>query len=164
MAWNFTLPEHCKIVSGTNAGPVTTNGVVTLDSISMKNAIKVWIVAQLIHTAGAAEVITPMVGATVATAVTAITFTTPWWLNAATATTDTLVRQADAVTCAFTVAVTGQLMVIEIDPADALAQNITFDCLGGSISTSATAANFVSVNYFIQERYSQSTPPAAITD
>jgi hypothetical protein len=55
-------------------------------------------------------------------------------------------------------------MVIEIDPADALAQNITFDCLGGSISTSATPNNLVSVNYFVQERYAQSTPPAAITD
>lgn len=164
MAYNLTLPEHFKIVSGTLLGPVTTNGVVTLDNISMKNAVKVWIVAQLIHTAGAAEILQPLLGTSVAACATAITFTTPWWLNAATATNDILVRQADATAPAFTVAVTGQLMIVEIDPADAAAQGVTLDCLGATISSSATAANFVSVNYFIQERYAQSTPPSAIVD
>lgn len=163
MAYNLTLPEHFKIVSAT-AGCLTTNGIVTLVNISLKNAVKAWIVAHFVRTAGAAEVIQPLLGANVTTCVTAITFNTPWWLNAAVATTDTLVRQADATAATMIVAVTSQLAVIEIDPADMAAQGVTLDCLGGTISASTSATSFVSVLYFIQERYAQSTPPTALTN
>jgi len=164
MAWNLSLPEHCKLVSATPLGAQTTNGAITLRPISMKNCIKVWLVAVFQQDVAIATTIQPLVGATVATAVTAITFNTPWWLNANVAATDTLVRQADLTIATLTNVATDMMVVIEIDPADVLAQNVTFDCLGGTISASQQPTNLVGAIWVIQERFGQSTPPTAITD
>ena len=158
---NIFLPEHFKIVAATPAGPVTTNGGVVFDAVNMENAIMVWIVAQFHQEVAHATTIQPVLGATVAPA-TAITFTTNWWRNADMATTDTLVVQTDAVSCACTAAATDQMIVIQIDPAECAAQGTTLTYLGGTIATSAQADNYVSATYFIQERYPQATPPTAI--
>ena len=158
---NIYLPEHFKIVAATPEGPVTTNGGVTFDVVNLENAVMAWIVVQFHQAVAHATTIIPVVGTTVAAA-TAITFTTNWWRNADIGTTDTLVAQTDALTCACTAAATDQMMVIQIDPAEVAAQNATFSYLGGTIATSALATNFVSATYFIQERYPQATPATAI--
>ena len=158
---NIYLPEHFKIVSSTPAGPVTTNGGVTFDAVNMENALMVWIVAQFAQDVAHATTIQPVIGATVAPA-TAITFTTNWWRNADMATTDTLVAQTDATSCACTAAATDQMIVIQIDPAECAAQGTTLTYLGGTIATSAQATNFVAAFYFIQTRYPQATPATAI--
>jgi hypothetical protein len=158
---NIFLPEHFKIVSATIEGPVTTNGGVTFDAINLENALMVWIVAKFHQHAGHATTIQPVLGTTVAPA-TAITFVTEWWRNADIATTDTLVAQTAAVSCACTAAATDQLIVIRIDPADCAAQGTTLTYLGGTIAAGAGASNFVSATYYIQERYPQATPPTAI--
>lgn len=158
---NIFLPEHYKIVAATSAGPVTTNGGVTFDVVNLEQAIMVWIVAQFHQEVAHATTIQPVVGTTVAAA-TAITFTTNWWRNADMATTDTLVAIADATACPCTAAATDQMIVIQIDPAEVAAQNVTFSYLGGTIATSGQADNYVSATYYIQERYPQATPATAI--
>jgi len=158
---NIFLPEHFKIVSATPAGPVTTNGGVTFDVVNLEQAVMVWLVAQFHQDVGHATTIQPVVGTTVAAA-TAITFTPHWWRNADMATTDTLVAIAAATTSPCTAAATDQMIVIQIDPADVVAQNATFSFLGGTIATSAQANNYVSATYFIQNRYPQTTPATAI--
>lgn len=158
---NIFLPEHYKIVGATEAGPVTTNGGLAFDVINLEHAIMVWILAQFHQEVGHATTIVPVIGVGFAAA-TPITFTTNWWRNADMATTDTLVAIADAVTCPCTAAATDQMIVIQIDPAEVVAQNVTFTHLGGTIATSAQANNFVSATYFIQTRYPQATPATAI--
>ena len=164
MAWNLTLPEHCKLVSATPLGAQTTNGAITLRPVSMKAAIKVWLVAVFQQDAAIATTIQVNAGASVTTAVTAITFLTPWWLNANVAATDTLVRQADLTIATLANTATDQMAVIEIDPADVLAQNVTFDCLSGTISASQQPTNLVGAVWVIQERFAEATPPTAITN
>jgi hypothetical protein len=164
MAWNLSLPEHCKLVSATPLGAQSTANAITLRPISMKNCIKVWLVAVFQQDVADPTTIQVNAGASVTTAVTAITFLTPWWLNANVAATDTLVRQADLTIATLANVATDQMAVIEIDPADVLAQNVTFDCLSGTISGTQQATNLVGAIWVVQERFGQSTPPTAITN
>src|SRR3990167_6283455 len=120
------LPEQFKVVTATKI--TTTNATVTFDNVSMKNAIAVWLVADYNQAASHATVITPKLGAVVATG------TTP------------------------------QLIVARFDPAQCIAQNSTFDCIGGTIATSSQATNYVSAKWFLEMKYAQAPPPAAITD
>lgn len=157
---NIFLPEHFKIVTAT--APVTTNGGVTFNNVQLRDAIMVWIVAEFTQAVAHATTIQPVVGATDAACTTSITFSTEWWSNVDTGSTDTLVAQTDATSCACTAAATNHLLVIKIDPSDVVAQNSTYDWLGATIATSAQATDFVSADYFIQTRMPQSTPRSQI--
>ena len=163
MAYPFCLPENYKLIAATPQGCDNDNGGVTFDSISLKYAHKVWIVLQSQQAVGHASVVNPMVGLTVAAANVAITFAARWWLNVNIAATDTLVEQTAATTMAFDVAATDQMMVIEIDPEDVLAQLGTYDCLGGTV-TATGQDNYVSAMYVAAVRYEQATPPSMIVN
>ena len=154
------LPEQFKIVTGC---PVTTtNGGLTCDYVSLKNINMAWIVIEALQAVGHATVVNPRRATLVdGTGSVAIAHNAPNWLNANIATTDTLVRGGDGTTAAFNVAATNQLMVIQIDPAQL---GDTFDVLGCVFTTGGDATNYVTVTYFLETRYAQATPPAAITD
>ena len=156
------MPEQFKIVSGT-AGIVTTNGGVTCDYVSLKNVNMAWIVLHFLQAAGHATVVNPRRATAVApTGSVAIAHNAPHWLNANIATNDTLVRGADGTTATLDATLGAhQLLVIQIDPAQL---GDTYDVLGCVITTSGEATNFVSVVYYLETRYGQATPPAAITD
>jgi len=158
---NIFLPQHFKIVSAT-AGCRTTNGGVTFDNIQLRDAMMVWIVAHFRQAVAHATTIQPVVGATDAGCTTSITFSADWWSNVDVSSTDTLVAQTAATSMACTAAATDHLLVIQIDPSDVVAQNATYDWLGGTIATSAQATDFVSAVYYIQTRQPQATPRAAI--
>lgn len=158
---NIFLPQHFKIVSAT-AGCRTTNGGVTFDNIQLRDAIMVWIVAHFRQAVAHATTIQPVVGATDAGCTTSITFSAAWWKNVDVSSTDTLVAQTAATSMACDAAATDHLLVIQIDPSDVVAQNATYDWLGGTIATSAQATDFVSAVYYIQTRQPQATPRAAI--
>jgi hypothetical protein len=158
---NIFLPQTFKIVSAT-AGCRTTNGGVTFDNISLKNAQMVWIVAHFRQAVAHATTIQPVLGATDAGCNNNITFDAHWWKNADVATTDTLVQDTAGTSMACDAAATDHLLVIQIDPSDVIAQNGTYDWLGATIANSAQANNYVSAVYYIQTRYPQATPPAAI--
>lgn len=158
---NIFLPEHYKIVSAT-AGCRTTNGGVTFDVIDLRNAHMVWIVAHFRQAVAHATTIQPVTGISLASCATAITFSADWWSNVDVSSTDTLVAQTAATSMACTAAATDHLLVIQINPADIVAQLSTYHCLGGTIATSAQATDFVSAIYYIEERYPQATPRTAI--
>ena len=154
------IPEQFKVVAGT-AGIVTTNGGVTCDYVSLKNINMAWIVLQFYQAVGQATVVNPHRATAVApVGSVAIAHNAPHWLNADVATSDTLVRGADGTTATLDAGQTDQLLVIQIDPAQ---MGDTYDVLGCVITTSGQA-NFVSVVYYLETRYAQATPPAAITD
>lgn len=158
---NSFMPEKYKIVSGT-AGCVTTNGGVTSDIISLRDAQKVYLVAHFKQAVSHATTIQPVTGISIASCATSITFSARWWKNADVSSTDTLVAQTAGTSMACTAGATDQLIVVEIDPADIVAQLGTYVALGFTIATSAQATDFVSAVYYIETRYPQATPPAAI--
>lgn len=157
---NIFLPEHFKVVSAT-AGCRTTNGGITLDNIKLSDAITVWLVAHFRQAASHATTI-QLGGAATDTSVTSITFSAEWWKNADISSSDTLTAQTAATSQACTAGTTDQLIVIKIDPSDVVAQNATYDWLGGTVSDSSQATNFCSAVWYIQTRYPQATPDSAI--
>jgi hypothetical protein len=154
------LPEQFKIVNGTPI--ITTNGAVTCDYVSMKHVNMAWIVLTFLQGVSHETVINPRRATAVApTGSVAIAHNAPNWKNADVSLTDTLVRGGDGVTVTLTAGTTTQLVVIQIDPAQ---MGDTFDVLGCVIDTSGQGGNFVVVNYFLEMRYGQATPPVVITD
>ena len=155
------LPEEFKIVSGCSY--VTTNAEITCDYVSLKNINMAWIVLQFLQAAGDATVINPMRATAVApVGAVAIAHNAPNWANANIATNDTLVRGADGTTVTLDATLGAhQLVVIQIDPAQ---MGNTYDVLGCVIGASGEVTNFVSVEYYLETRYGQATPPTAILD
>jgi hypothetical protein len=155
-----SLPQDFKIVDA-SAGPVTTNGGVTFDYVSLKNVIRAWIVIQLTQAAGHATVIQPRRATAVdGTGAADIAHAARIWANEDTGASDTLVAQTAAVKHTVANDIKKKMVVIEIDPVEIGA----YDVLGCTISDSSQATNFVSAQYVLQTSYRQATPPAAITD
>ena len=158
-----TLPEFCKIVDAT-AGPVTTNGGVTGQGITTKNAQMVTLVLMFTQAQSNATVITLQEATTVAGgSVKTLTNNAAIWTNSATATNDTLVRGVDAKTVTLATGANKQMVVCQINPA-AMDNANSFDCLAFSISDSTQATNFVSGVWYLWMRYPQATPPTATVD
>jgi len=133
--------------------PVTTNGGVTCDYISLKNAHRVFIVATFTQAATHATGIDPVQATAVAgTGAKAITATCPIWENNDISATSVLVRQTDAITANVAAGTTNQIVIMEIDPAGFDVAN-GFDVLGVTVDDSSEATNFVSVLAYIVPRY-----------
>lgn len=159
----ITIPEHYKIVSAT-PGPVTTNGGVTLDYVSLKNCLMAWIILHFTQAEGHATGFDPKQATAVAgTGVKVFAKTLPFWLNEDVALTDTLVRGTDAITMDLAATVKKKLLVVQVDPTKLDGAN-SFDVLGGAIDDSSQATNFVSGLYLLETTYAQATPPSAIVD
>lgn len=158
------IPEEFKIVDAT-AGPVTTNGGVTSDYVSLKNVKYAWIVLQFTQAVGHATVIQPQVATAVApTGAASITFSADIWQNADTATSDTLVKATSATSLTLAADAKKKQVIIGIDPAACQKMGATYDVIGFTVSDSSQATNFVSGQFFLEMKYAQGTPPAAITD
>jgi len=154
------LPEKFKIVNGTPVA--TTNGGITCDYISLKDAISVTIVAELLQAATHATVLGVNEATAVAgTSAAAVTAVQNVWKNADVSSTDTLVKATNAASIAATAGTTNQQLVMQFDPATL---SDGFDCIAATLSDSSEATNFATVTYFIETRYPQATPPTAITD
>lgn len=162
MSYPMSLPEAFKIVAAT-PGPVTTNGGVVLDYISLKNAHKVWIVCQFRQAASHATVVQPRMATAVAgTGVTDVTAVLPNWKNADVSVSDTLVELTRAASVTLTAGTTHQVVVIQVDPSELISGG--YDVLGCTISDSSQATNFVAAFYVIAQRYPGAASPSAIVD
>jgi len=163
MALAFNLPSQCKIVQAT-LGAVTTTGGITCGFVSLKNVHKAWIVAHFNQAVGHATGMDPTQATVVAGGdAKAITAVCPIWANENCVTNDILVVATPAITYNPTADVATKLVIFEIDPSG-FDVNGGFDVLGFTLDNSAQATNFVSVLYYLWERYPQATPPSAIID
>ena len=143
------MPEGLFPVSAT-AGARTTNGGITLDAISMKNAQMVYLYLHFNQAVGHATAITPLVGTVVATTATALPNNVEIWYGNTTTAVTTLAKQTAAKLFTLNVGVTGTIhLIFKIDPASCGA----YDCIGGTIADSSQATDFVSATWFIQPRY-----------
>lgn len=145
------IPEEAVPVVLT--APVTTNGGVTTDYISLKNAHMVFVVAVFTQAVGHATGIDVTQSTVVAgTDAKAITATLPIWANTDISLTSVLTRQTDAITYNLGATAKNQIVVMQVDPAGFDLAN-GFDVLGVSVDDSAQATDFVSVVAYIVPRY-----------
>jgi hypothetical protein len=154
------IPEVFKIVDGTPVA--TTNGGITCDYISLKDALRVTIIAELLQAVSHATAL----GVNQATAVDgsdaeAVTEVQQVWKNADVSASDTLVRGTDAATIAATAGANDQLLIMQFDPATL---DDGFDCIAATLSNSSQSTNYATITYLIETRYPQATPPSAIED
>ena len=131
----------------------------TSDWVCLKNAAGVYIIVATYGGAGVTDfTLTVHEGATGA-GTTAIATVFPIWVNADCATSDTMVRQTDAVTYVIDNALQdNQLVVFYID-ASILTPGYDWIQLG---SSGGFATNYATVLYMLDgARYKQVTPPSA---
>lgn len=146
------IPENIRPVSLT-LGPVTTNGGVTTDYLSLKNVHRLVAVFHLKQAVGHATGIDPVQASAVAgTGVKAITNTVAIWANEDVAASSLMVRQTDAITYNVTNDVKSKIVTFDIDPAKLDVAN-GFDCLAFTVDDSSQATNFVSGLAYIVPRY-----------
>jgi len=155
----LNIPEKRKIVTG--SAPVTTNGGVTCDYISMKNVIRAYIILTFTQAVGHATGIDPVQATAVAgTGAKAFAKTLPIWANEDTAASDALVKKTQAVTYNVAADIKGKKVIFQID-AEKLDVNNSFDCIGVTVDDSLQVTNLVNVEYVLEMRYPQNS---VITD
>ncbi len=156
---NISLPTKFKIVQILE--PKTTNAALTSDVVSLKGAIRAWIVLHLTQAAGHATTPTLRQATDVALGTTAAGPTSRIWANEDVAASDALVEQTAGASYAVAADVKNKVVVFEIDPA-----KLTdgYDCVYLTQATSSQASNLVSAEAIIQTNFQQATPPSAIVD
>lgn len=160
MASKIMIPEDAVPV--TAVSPATTNGGVTADYISLKNAHAVYIIATLTQAVAHQTVIQPKQASAVdGTGVKNITQAIPIWAVDDVSSTSVFVRQDDATSYTLANAAANQKVVMKITP-DMFDVENGFDVIGVTFSDSSQATNFVSCDYFIEPRYSD--PENMLTD
>lgn len=146
------IPHEINAVALT-LGPVTTNGGVTTDYISLKNVHKLVAVFHLKQAVGHATGIDPVqANAVGGGGAKPITNAVPIWSNEDVAASAVMVRQTDAITYNVTNDVKSKIVTFEIDPAQ-LDVAGGFDCLAFTVDDSSQATNFVSGMAYIIPRY-----------
>src|SRR6185503_11046691 len=156
---SFSLPTKFKIV--TAFAPKTTNAALTSVPVTLKNAVKAWLVLNFTNAVGFASVPTIKQATDIAAGTNAAGPVCRIWLNEDCAASDTLVGQTAAASQATDANVKNKQVVFEIDPA---ALTDGYDCVYCTIATSSQATNFVSGEWWIQTNFAQATPPSAILD
>ena len=156
---NISLPTKFKIV--TAFAPKTTNAALTSVPVTLKNAVKAWLVLNFTQAVGFASTPTLKQATDIAIGTNAAGPVSRIWSNLDVATTDTLVERTAAASYALTTGTTNMLVVFEIDPA-----SLTdgYDVVYCTIATSSQASDFVSGEWVIQTNFAQATPPTAILD
>jgi len=156
---NISLPTKFKIVQA--FAPKTTNAALSSQVITVKNAVKVWLVLHFTNAVGFASAPTLRQATDIAAGTNAAGPTSRIWANEDAAATDTLVAQTAGALYTMAADIKLKMVVFEIDPA-----SLTdgYDCLYCTIATSSQATNFVAGEWVIQTNFQQATPPSAILD
>lgn len=148
------MPEG--IFPVTMIAPVTTNGGVTSDYISLKNAQMAWVDVHLTQAAVNATAFTiERATAVDGSGHVAIANAVPIWYGNVSTTSNALTRQTDAVSYTMGGAVTGSVRIIfQIDPASL---GTTFDCISFVSANSGEVTNLISVTCWVWPKYSSKT-------
>lgn len=141
----------------TASPPVTTNGGVTADYISLKNVHRALIVATFTQAVSNATVIKPQQASAVAgTGAKDLDNVVPIWAIDDISASDVFAKQTDAVQQELAAGTTDQKVIFMVDPAGLDSEN-GFDCLGVNVANSSQATNFVSIEYILEMRYSNTS-------
>lgn len=156
---SISLPTKFKIVQA--FAPKTTNAALTSQVITLKNAIRVWLVLHFTNAVGFASTPTLKQATDIAAGTNQAGPSSRVWANEDTAASDLLVAQTAGASYAVAADAKNKMVVFEIDPA-ALADG--YDCLYCTIATSGQATDFVSGEWVIQDNFAQASIPSAILD
>ena len=154
MGLTTRIPEEAVPV--VLASPVTTNGGVTSDYISLKLAHMVYIVMTFTQAVGHATGIDVTQSTAVdGTGSKAITSTLPIWSNTDISLTSVLTRRTAAITYDLPATAKNMIVIMQVDPAGFDVAN-SFDVLGVSVDNSGQPTDLVSIVAYVVPRYKDS--------
>ena len=160
---SYKLPEAVKPVQ--LAQPQTSNGGVTSDWISLKNAIRAFIVCEMTQAVGHATKLTVNQATLVdGTGTKVLTNNCRIWANEDVAATDIQVRATDAKDYTVTNDIKNKQVIFEIEPAACMDIPGGFDVIGVDVADSSQATNIVSITAYLEMKYQADPPPSAILD
>jgi len=159
MSMPFSLPTTCKIVELIH--PRTTNAGFTSDAVSVKNALKAWIVIHLTQAAAHATALVPRQATDVAIGTNAVVPAVPIWANEDCAASDTLAPVTAAANYTVTADIKHKIVVFEIDPA---VLTDGYDVIYFTCANSGEATNFAAAQAYLWYGNQQVTKPSAIVD
>ncbi len=155
-----TLPQEFKLPVG--AAPETTNGGKTADYISLRNALWAWVIVTVTQAVGHATAFTLNRATAVdGTGAVALGTNVQVWANEDVAASDALVEKSDAKAYTVTDDIKKKQIVFGINPATL---GDGFDVITVVAADSSQATNFWSVQFLLDTKYKQATPPSAIVD
>lgn len=151
------LPVHLLAPAADAAGRTSVY-------LSLKNAVKAWIVCYIDQANAATVLLTPLQATAVAgTSSKALTAVTRVWADLDCAASNTIARATDAANYTTDAGVKKKIVIFEIDRLKSLDVDGGFDCIG--ISTGASnAANITSALLVVQLSHQSATPQTFITD
>lgn len=151
----MNMPDFIRPV--TLSGPVTTNGGVASDYISLKNVHEVYVVATMKQTVAHATSVSIYQATDVSgTSAKALANAVPLWSIADITATDLYTKQTSAVSAACAATTKTQKFVFRVK-ADALDVANSFDCLNVVVSDSSQATNFCAIDAIVDVRYGETT-------
>lgn len=159
----MTLVENLKLVNA--LAPAADAAGRTGAYVSLKNAGRKAFVVCTVNQGNAAQVTFTLNQATAVagTGAKALTGDVQIWVNQATGTNDTLVRQADAKSFQTSTALAIKQVIFEIDIAAALDINNGFDAIT-VITSASNAANITSALYLIEPKNLGANMPSFVID
>lgn len=142
------IPEGCFLVDG-YAPRVGGAAAVTGDYISLKNADMAWVVFHYFQADANAITFSVLRSTVVASGGVALANAVPIWSNLDCATSNTLVRQTDAISYAAGAGPASKLVIFQIDPASL---GGAYDTICG-YSTAIAALQYLSILYIVKPKY-----------
>lgn len=172
MATAFSLPQQAKIVTALQ--PRTTNVAISstnVNYVSLKTALKAYLVILLTQAVGHATVITLRrgtgVGGMGAAPVGDAALATDCriWANEDADASDALVAQTAAKAYTVTDDIKKKVVVFEIDPQSFDPTEAGYDVVGFTVGDSSQATNFIAATWVLTPLvYSSATPPTVESD
>lgn len=153
-----------SILPQTLHAPATTNGGFTTRYVSLKTALKAFLIVHLKQAVAHATAFTPVQASAVAgTGSKALSANTRIWANDAILTGTALTRQTDAKNFTVAATATDKTVVFEIDPADLDHVN-GFDCIGLTAANSSQATDFAAIELLIIPHYQDDAAASNVAD
>jgi hypothetical protein len=132
--------------------------------VSLKNALKAFLVVHINQGNAATVAITPVQATAVAgTGSKVLTNNVPIWSNQDCVASSAYVRATDAANLTTSAGVKDKIIIFDIDPTLAMDMALGFDCI--SVTTGASnAANITSAELFVLPKFGGVSQPDYITD
>ena len=159
MSGGLSIPQDVLPVQ--LLAPTTTNGGATSRGVSLKNAIRAFIVVDLKQAVGHATAISLRQAKEIALTNNAAGPSVPNWKNEDCVASDALTKNADGASVTVTNDVKSKQVIFQVDPVKLSAD---YGVVYVTAADSSQVTNFLSAVAYLVPRYAGDAPPSAVVD
>lgn len=159
MSSGFSIPQGLQPVQ--LLAPITTNGGAASRGVSLKNALRAWIIVELKQAVGHATEVALRQAKEIALTNNAAGPSVPNWKNEDCAASDALTKNADGASVIVANDVKSKQVIFQVEPTKL---SPDYDVVYVTAADSSQATNFMSATAVIEGRYAGEDPPSAVID